>query len=119
MAGFIASEKVEELTYDFNPHVEESGVIPEPSSKQIEQYQRTVSAAMKEAGVEVGDDGKPRLKAEDMDDLLSKSEAVESAVILATADLTGIAPKTLRRLPFRVQRAFMGWIMGVFFNPEA
>lgn len=117
--GFKATEAVEALEYDFEPHVKgdaAKGTIPEPTSQQIEQYRSTIVAAMREAGFESAD-----LKADlaKMDDIMEASAAIEEATVVATADLTGIAPNLLRDLPYRVKAAFVGWIMGQFFSPEA
>lgn len=117
MSGFIATEQVEALTYDFNPHVAAAGTIPEPTADQIERYRSVIVGAFKEMGLSGVD-----LKALDlsqMDSLMEKSKVIEAAILAATADLTGISEEHLSALPFRVSRAFLGWIMGQFFSPEA
>ena len=115
--GFKATEAVEELTYDFNPHAKASGTIPEPTSKQIEDYRDAIVTAVKASGIDPS--GGERITLDQMDELMEKSAEVESALLDATADLTGIAHDTLRALPYRLKAAFMGWIMGQFFSPEA
>lgn len=117
--GFVATEAVEALTYDFRPFSQEHGEIPEPSSKQIDKYRETIVGSLREAGLdpEVLKSGKMSLDL--LDDLMGKAKAVEEDMVVATADLTGIAPNTLRELPYRPKAAFLGWIMGQFFAPEA
>lgn len=113
--GFKATEAVEELSYDFNPHVKVEGIIPEPSSKAIEDYRNAIVTAMKDAGL----DEDREYKMSDMDEILEVSDKLEAAIVSATADLTGIAHDTFEKLPYRIKAAFLGWIMGQFFNPEA
>lgn len=120
--GFKATEAVEELTYDFNPHANISGTIPEPSSKQIDRFREQVFGAMKDTGLtpdSLGEEGQKSLTFEDIDNLLEKSSEVERGLIAATAEVTGIDPGVLDSLPYRIKAAFLGWIMGEFLNPEA
>lgn len=119
MAGFKAAEQVEELAYDFNPHSKVSGVIPEPTSKQVEAYRRKIADAIKDSGLDPDALMNGVLTLADMDGLLEKSAKAEAAIVEATADLTGIANDSLKALPYRVQYAFLGWIMGQFLSPEA
>ena len=120
--GFKATEAVEELTYDFTPHITGSaaqGKIPEPSSKQIEQFRNAIVGSVKEAGLDPTALTSGKFSFEQMDDLLAKADSVEKATVAAVADITGIAHSTLDALPFRVKAAFLGWITGEFLNPEA
>lgn len=112
--GFVAKEAVEELSYDFSPHGP-SGVIPEPSGKAIDRFRDKIVKAMKDANL----DPSRQLTMADMDEVLEVSKNVEEAIVSATADLTGIAHSTLNDLPYRIKAAFLGWIMGEFFSPEA
>ena len=116
MAGFIASEEVEALTYDFNPYAPVSGTVPEPTSDQIEAYRNAIVASFKGLGITSTDMTKVDLS--QMDSLLAKMPEMEAALVGATSALTGIPADVLGALPYRVSRAFMGWIMGVFFSPE-
>lgn len=113
--GFKAKDQVEELTYDFNPHSKDKGTIPEPTSDQIDTYRHALVAAFQSVGLKPGEQN---IELDQMDDLLNKDSEVEKAMVAATADLTGIDSATLDTLPFRIKRAFLGWIMGQFFNPE-
>lgn len=115
--GFKATEAVEELTYDFRPHVDEYGTITEPTGKAVEAFRNRVFGSLKESGLdpEVLKD----MGLADMDELLAKSSAVEEETVNAVADLTGIANQSIWALPYRIRAAFVGWIMGQFFSPEA
>lgn len=118
--GFVASEQVKELTYDFNPHAQVTGTIPEPSSSSIAAYRKAVFSAVSSSGLsELADKSVESLDLAKLDGLLEKSEEVEKAMVNATADLTGIANSVLHGLPYRVKRAFLGWVAGEFLNPEA
>lgn len=117
--GFVATEAVEELTYDFNPFADAKGTIPEPSSKQIEAYRNAIVSAFRSTGIDPEDVRGGKFSLDKMDELMEKTAGVEEAMVVATADLTGIATGTLRDLPYRPKAAFMGWVMGQFFNPEA
>lgn len=117
--GFKATEAVEELTYDFTPHSPTKGTIPEPTSKQIEDYRDALVSAFKSTGLNPEDIQGGRVTFDRLDELMERMKPLEEAMLNATADLTGIAHSTLRELPYRVKAAFMGWIMGQFFSPEA
>lgn len=118
--GFKATEAVEELTYDFNPHANAAGTIPEPTTAQIEHYRDTVFMALKASGLaEQMQAGEQEFNFDRMDELLQKTSEVEAQMVAATADLTGLDAGTLAALPYRVKAAFLGWIMGQFFSPEA
>lgn len=117
--GFVASEEIESLTYDFNPHVDVKGTIPEPTTDQVDAYRAAFFNSAKQLlGVdEDGDSVEAQMRA--MDKLLETNKEVEIEATKATADLTGISFDVLVDLPFRVRSAFLGWVMGVFLNPEA
>lgn len=127
MAGFNAADEVEEITYDFNPYLDLSGTVPEPSGDAVDEYRRKVmtSYAKETSGWDEidgeGDEDGPsdeERALSRMDEVLRRSANVEDEILAATADLTGIAPKSLRKLPARVRRAFVGYIAGLFLRPE-
>lgn len=117
--GFVATKAVEELTYDFNPHVKESGTIPEPSAKQVENYRDALIGALKETGLDPATIAAGKVSMSEVDDLMQKVEPLEVAMVNAVSDLTGISQQTLNALPFRIKAAFLGWVQGQFFSPEA
>lgn len=117
MSGFKASEEVEELSYDFNPFAAEKGVIPEPTSDQIDAYRQSLVGGLRDLGVDP-----QKLQAgvslDEFSNLMEKSKDFEDATLAATAELTGLSLDVLKSLPYRVQQAFLGWMMGLFFSPE-
>lgn len=122
--GFKATEEVEELSYDFNPHFAAKGVIPEPTTDAVEAYRRVIFDSIKDVASDMLDlDPETDVDKVDwttkVDEVFAKSKEVEDSATLATAELTGLDPDMLFALPYRVRVAFMGWIMGVFLNPEA
>lgn len=114
---FKASEKVEKLDYDFE-EFGPKGTIPEPSSKQVEEYQRAITQALKNTGMDPESIATGKIKMDQIDDLLQTVHGLEQEMVAATADITGIAHSVLNALPYRHKAAFMGWIMGEFFNPQ-
>lgn len=116
--GFVAAEQVEELTYDFRPHEPVHGTIAEPPSKAVDDYRNAVFGALRDSGLdpEIMKAGVPL---DQIDTLLKQTDAIEQTMLEATAALTGIDATVLGRLPYRVKSAFLGWVMGQFFNPEA
>lgn len=119
--GFKVSEKVEELSYDLSPYGP-TGVVPEPTSKQVERFRSVVFGSVKDLaqglGVDLGT-GDTKVTLDKMDMLMEKSADVERLVVTAVADLTGIADATLDALPYRIKAAFCGWITEQFLSPEA
>lgn len=116
MATFDAG--LDELTYDFTKVGGKAGVIPEPSTLQVETFTEMLRQIMPTT---VDDEGKVML---DIAALQAASEQGEDASLLmaaATSDLTSgeITAEEIQALPFRTQRAFYGWIVGTFLSPEA
>jgi hypothetical protein len=120
-ASFNAAEAVEDLTYDFTKYVEGAqGSIPEPSGDEIETYRTTIFGAIQELGLSPSDiqGGVSGIDFDKMFGLVDKAQGLELTMLDASASLTKIPAEVVRQLPFRVQRAFSGWVMGLFFNPE-
>lgn len=119
--GFKVSEAVEELTYDLEPYGPK-GTISEPTSKQVERFRSVVFGSVRtlaaDLGIDLGSD-EQKMNLDMLDPLMEKSAEVETLVVDAVADLTGIANQTLHALPYRVKAAFCGWITEQFLNPEA
>lgn len=117
--GFKATEAVEALDYDFNPHIDSKGTIPEPSTRQIEDFRNSIFATFQASGIDPEQITSGKVSLSMMGDLMEKGNAVEKAMVTAIADVTGIPDRTLDALPYRIKAAFVGWIMGQFFDPEA
>lgn len=111
-------DAIDELTYDFTAYGGKSGVIPEPSTEQVEMFTemlRQVMPTMTDAeGKILLDVAAIQAKVADGDDLgLIVNTAVEN---LFSGE---IKADEIKALPYRVQKAFLGWIVGVFLSPEA
>ncbi|MGH3503718.1 MAG: hypothetical protein ACRDQA_22910 [Nocardioidaceae bacterium] len=116
--GFAAESAVEPMDFDLNPYVELSGTIPEPSSQDIEKYQKSIAKAYKDAGVDPSEIESQGVPLDRLDEVLGKSAEINKAMIAATATLTAIPSNKLKMLPHRILQAFLGWVMGQFLNPE-
>lgn len=116
--GFVATEAVEELSYDFNPYVDAAGKIPEPTSKQVDTFRRQMMGAVETLGLSPEDIQSGKIGFEQIGAVMDKAGVVEKDMLDAIADLTGIANQTLDRLPYRIQAAFTGYIIGMFLRPE-
>jgi hypothetical protein len=117
--GFDAAKEVETLTYDFNPYKDHKGTIPEPTSKQVDTFRRAVMSTVEGLGLSPEQIASGKIDFTLVGDLMEKAGVVEGETLDAVADLTGIPHSVLRSLPYRVQAAFTGYIVGVFLNPEA
>lgn len=123
MAGFVASEVVDELTYDFKPFGPE-GKILEPSATQIQNF-RTSLAAMFEDMVPEGLGEDAERDAEKLQklirDFIGRDQTeMWQKMLHAIADVCSDDPSfdVLDKLPYRHQQAFIGWISGVFLLPQ-
>lgn len=117
--GFVATEAVEELSYDFRPFVEAHGTIPEPTSKQVEAFRQAVGNTVAGLGLDAEDLQTGKIGFEQVGLLMDKAGEVEQGLLNAVADLTGIANSVINKLPYRIQAAFSGYIVGEFLRPEA
>jgi len=122
---FSASTAVGGLEYDFQPYGK-MGSIPEPSSDLIEAFQKEMASIMKE-GMELLPE-----KVENTDDpvvmirvltqfLSADTRAVETKILQGCAALCQDSPNFDQQdeLPYRLKRAWIGWLTGVFLVPEA
>lgn len=122
MAGFVASEQVDELTYDFKPHGPE-GTIPEPSATQIQDFRQAIAQMFQDMVPEDMDDEAKAVSAvKRVVEFLGKDTSEEQQKILQTvAAVCSDNPSfdVLDKLPYRHQQAFIGWLSGVLLIPKA
>jgi len=118
--GFNASSLgIEELDYDFNPFVEATGTTPEPSSEQMDTFRAVLAELFP---MKLGENGKAVLDREKFDALADDEVPVDDRFKAALEAFTSGQPSAAEfsALPFRQQRAYIGWIVGLFFSsPEA
>lgn len=128
MAKFDAASAVEGLEYDFTKYVDGcEGVIPEPSTDQLEAYFKEMSDFAQSAralqnkaqGVQAG-----TLAPEEIDEVLASMNEVSIAHFIdVLADAAGRlcsdqpSAEQIKGLPYRVLQAFIQWITGEF-RPE-
>jgi hypothetical protein len=128
--GFNAADEVDVLDYDFTAFVPNvKGVTPEPSMGKIRHYQKTMKLAVREPYVESArrkEAGQSELTAAELDEVLSgardeEAEKILNDIIEATADVCSNKPTAaqIRKLPYRVQQHFLGYIAGKFLSGEA
>lgn len=133
MGSFDAATAVEQLDYDFTAYDADKGVIPEPSTGQMEAYFNEVREIAQRAR-KLQESAKKMQEREKSGDAMSDEEAQEvlaamdefslakfqSEMSAAIARLCSDSPSEdqLAKLPHRVLQAFMKWISGEF-RPEA
>lgn len=138
MSGFIAAESVESLEFDFRPWVQSNGTIPEPSSKKVSEFMKTLSniyraeyeRARKASRTEAEPKGRTKKTKQEVD-----SEAIQRMMEEIDGDVqeqaserlfeaisevcSGVVTvEDLTGLPFRIVRSFSGWLVGELQNPE-
>lgn len=130
MPSFQAAGAVEPLEYDFTQYVPDAkGVIPEPTTGQIQDYFNSAREMAKEVqGIRAQAD---RVQAADGDaDAFSEEEIAEivdqmenldigeytGKVVTMVAALCSDQPNAdqINALPFRVRQAFVKWVSAQF-----
>lgn len=114
--NFDAGDDV--LTYDFTKYSQGKGEIPEPSSRQIETFIEVLRQILP---LKADDNGKQVVDADKFTESVEQGSDVEATLFAAVAAVTSdeVSVAKLSALPFRVQRRFLGWFMGVMLSPEA
>lgn len=129
MAKFDAGNAVEAMEYDFTAFGGSKGVVPEPESKQVDQFFRIARDLAREAKASQKEKGLDKIEemtdAEAAEVLASvevddQSEEYENRLSEAVGALCTNSPPAaeIKRLPFRVRAAFMSWLIGQL-RPEA
>lgn len=120
-------EELEELSYDFTKYVPDcSGTIPEPSTLQIERFQRAVRSALAPALSAIEDAKDPvkrqaaiqhALSAPSDDDEKAAKKAHKD-MLTSCAALCSNSPtvEQITGLPYRGQQIFVGWLVGKFLS---
>jgi CBS-domain-containing membrane protein len=120
MAGFVASEAVEPLDYDFSGFVDGSeakGTVPEPSQQAMAGYRKAVLAVINEYK-DVQDVDPNELESGDLEKISERAEELEKRMDELTARLCKNTPsvETLAKLPWRHKLLFSRWLQEQF-NP--
>ncbi|AWY07506.1 hypothetical protein SEA_LAZERLEMON_23 [Streptomyces phage LazerLemon] len=117
MAGFDASTAVEPMEYDFTAYEGSKGVVPEPSTKEMQVFQREFAKVMRKGqALEISDDEAMKLSEKQFDKLQKDAEAIGEELDELIAGLCKGTPsrEDVAKLPFRVKTAFSKWLMEQF-----
>lgn len=117
MAKFDAATAVDPMDFDLSKYGGPIGIIPEPTNGQIEAFFTTMQSAMVKIGAQPGQ----RLTLEAASAIPEDMATIMMGTMKqALVDLGGgsFSGEDIDRLPFRVQTAFVAWIVGEL-NPEA
>lgn len=125
--GFKAAQAFDKLDWDFRPITEAYGETPEPSAKQIREFQSTFRMLQDKLGF-----GDSPNSPENQRELLGAIEQlteediaeIDDELNAALAKLTSGSPsfeqlKELQETSFRHHRAYIGSLMGDIMDPEA
>lgn len=113
------------LRYDFTAFGGVTGIIPDPSDQQIEEFIDTQRSFMEEVGLDPDSD---EIDNEALGEMLENDEdgkfniaEMQRKMVEAVAKLCSDSPSTeaMSALPFRVRQAFLLWVQNQFLNPEA
>jgi len=115
--SFTAAEAVPAETWDFRPHVDAHGTIPEPPDEELKQFQRGL--------LELSDDVRAERKARGDDTEVALTEQYDlsekqwaRATDLVVALCAGSPTREqIEGLPGRVQTAFLQHVIGLY-GPE-
>lgn len=130
MAGFKALDAAEPLDYDFNPYLDIAGTIVEPTSDQIDVFRQSMTNAYTELDIDpemlkaavsgdIGDHAESVLA--HFGEIMASTSELETKTAQIVAVLCAGSPseENIMALPYRVRQAFLGWVTGTFFSPEA
>jgi hypothetical protein len=121
MGSFVLSDEVGELTYNFEPYGG-SGVIPEPSSMQIQVFRQGLADLIE--GTPTPGNPQEMAPADFVHALSSilkrdSSENDEKVMHMAADVCTGQPSyDEIKALPYRARSAFLGWLVGTLILPE-
>lgn len=124
MAKFDAGQAVERLEFDFTAFGGRSGVIPEPSTGQVQKFFRVIKDVAREIRdlenrakqIDKRADESDVTDDEAIDSLANMadeaSERYQDQLVHALADLCSSEPNAdeIGALPFRVLNAFSAWV---------
>lgn len=120
MAGFDAATAVEAMDWNFEKFGGGSGVVPEPSTKEMKDFQKGFARIMRDAGaLELSDEDAAKLDEAEFEALQEQVDELGDRLDAAIAKLCKDQPSAdqVKKLPFRVKTAFSKWLMEQF-SPE-
>lgn len=120
MAGFDAATAVEPMDWNFEKFGAGSGVVPEPSTKDMKDFQKDFARIMRDAtALEMPDEDAAKLSEDEFNALQEQVDEIGERLDVAIAKLCKDQPsrEQVAKLPFRVKTAFSKWLMEQF-RPE-
>jgi hypothetical protein len=120
MAGFDAAAAVEPMDWNFEKYGAGSGTVPEPSTKDMKDFQKEFARVMRDAtALELPDDEAAKLSEDEFNALQEQVDEIGDRLDIAIATLCKDQPSRdqVSKLPFRVKTAFSKWLMEQF-RPE-
>ncbi|AYD86769.1 hypothetical protein SEA_MICRODON_22 [Streptomyces phage Microdon] len=119
MSGFDAGTAVEPMDYDFTtvPGGVGKGTVPEPSTKEMQVFQREFAKVMRKGQkLEVSDEDAMKMSEKEFDKLQADAQAIGEELDELIGTLCKGSPSTeeVATLPFRVKTAFSKWLMEQF-----
>lgn len=120
MAGFDAATAVDPMEWDFSHYGGGKGVVPEPSTAEMQDFQRDFAKVMRKGqALEISDEEAMKLSEKAFDKLQADAQKIGEELDELIARLCKGSPSTedVATLPFRVKTAFSKWLMEQF-RPE-
>lgn len=129
--SFNIAEELDELTFDFTKFVKGAkGTIPEPSSEQVRAFHsalRHITAPAREMfeRAKKMDASEEEVTMAALDALGDEADDAAKELMDGACDAAAAlcsnrpSSEQIRQLPWRGQKAFIGWLSGQFLNPES
>lgn len=122
MAQFTAETVVEALEYTLLPYVDSKGVIPEPSTLQVQAFMNAQATERERLRKELAGlpDDEPleatlkRLGSKQVEAAVKRNAQMYAALCSGTP-----SAEELAALPHRIFAAFAAWVSEQILNPEA
>lgn len=124
MSTFELENELDVIHYNFNPFVEAEGDIPEPSDDQIDKFRKAMlkifDPVVSKAGGDLTEEHLRAIAAKFDSSEIEESSKIQEKLLRAIAALCSNQPSyvELKKVPFRGQKKFIGWIMGIYLDPK-
>lgn len=117
MAKFVAATAIDAIEINLKPYVDLEGVIPEPTTDQVTDFQNAFLESARVLGIKPGQVLTPEMAgALDEADASKMFDIVQDAIVGVTGGF--ITREHLQLLPYRIMTAFIAWLAGELV-PEA
>lgn len=122
--SFDVEDELDVIHYNFKPYVDAEGEIPEPSDTEIENFRKTMlklfNPVVSKAGGNLTEENLREIATKLNDSELEETSHIQDKLLRAIAKLCSNQPSyvQLKKLPWRGQKKFIGWIMGIYLDPK-